>query len=209
MKECYNNKTVYKIIISGDGGVGKSTMIHSMLTRDYFPASGITIGVDISIHREATVALNEIDTPYTLSESEMLSLLLFDLGGQEQFHFIHKAFIIGAKAAVIVYDLTKAETFGNISRWIDLFETEYPSIPIFIVGTKRDLVSDEVVKSFTAQWEEMRKTFGPNINIVDHFTFSSKVHADRDELFTQLWQLAQAWQKKVYNTPQGAISSKQ
>ncbi len=209
MKQCYNNKTVYKIIISGDGGVGKSTMIHSMLTRDYFPASGITIGVDISIHREATVALNEIDTPYTLSESEMLSLLLFDVGGQEQFHFIHKAFIIGAKAAVIVYDLTNPETFDNIPRWIDLFQAEYPSIPLFVVGTKRDLVSEKIVESFTIQWEEMRKSFASTVNIVDHFTFSSKIHADRDEMFAQLWNLAQAWQKKVYETQQGKISSKQ
>jgi GTPase SAR1 family protein len=184
-------------------------MIQSMLTRDYFPASGITIGVDISIHREAMVALNEIDPPYTPSESEMLSLLLFDLGGQEQFHFIHSAFIIGAKAAVIVYDLTRAETFDNIPRWIELFQTEYPSIPIFVVGTKRDLVSEESVNSFITQWEQMRKSFAPDVNIVDHFTFSSKVHADRDEMFAQLWQLAQNWQKKVFESQLGLISSKQ
>jgi len=204
----YSNKSVYKVIIAGDGGVGKSTMIHSILTRDYFPASGITIGVDISIHREAVVALNEIDQQPTGTESE-LSLLLFDLGGQEQFHFIHTAFIIGAKAATIVYDLTKPETFDNIPHWIDLFETEYPSIPIFIVGTKRDLVSEEIVTSFTTRWEQMRKSFAPNVNIVDHFTFSSKVHADRDEMFTQLWNLAQTWQKKIYEAQQGKISSKQ
>ena len=205
----YRNKSVYKCIIAGDGGVGKSTMIHSILTRDYFPASQITIGVDISIHREAMMEVWKESGPDSSSTGSALSLLLFDLGGQEQFHFIHQAFIIGAKAAVVVYDLTREDSFENIPHWVDLFQKEYPSIPILVIGAKRDLVSDDIVQAFTVKWDKVRKTFASDVNIIGHSTYSSKIPADREEIFTQLWKLAQSWQKQIFAAQQDPVSSKQ
>ena len=68
-------RPIYKIVIAGDGGVGKSTLLKTRVNRSYTPVDKITIGVDFGCYASQAA-------------DDSMTLLAFDLGGQEHFHFI-------------------------------------------------------------------------------------------------------------------------
>ncbi len=156
-------KSVFKIAILGDGGVGKSSLIKAKSEGIFNDKSKITIGVDIQC------------IPFEVSrEKEDQHLMVVDLGGQPRFHFIHDAYITGIKGAIILYDLNRFRTFLNLSRWFKLIKNENPSILIFLVGNKSDLISEQKKQFYLENWASL-KTNIPNANkVVSHLFVSSK-----------------------------------
>ncbi len=175
-----NPRMIYKVILAGDGGTGKSTFLRTKLTGRFTPAQRITIGIDFDCYVVDQIA-------------EPLSLLIFDLGGQKHFQFIHKAFILGGKAGIIFYDLTRPDTLQTLPHWVNLLQTEYPSIPILVCGTKRDLVESSVTRSLARQYNEIRKKLPPTANIIDHYQISCTIPDQCEEVFDQIQILAQKW----------------
>ena len=184
MKSHKYPRPIYKIIICGEGGVGKSTMLHSKVNEEYSPEDQITIGVDFDCY-----AFDAKD--------DSMTLLAFDLGGQEHFHFIHQAFIGGAKAGIIVYDLTKFRTFLSIPKWIKLLQSEYPSIPILIIGSKKDIVDEPTLEHAREEWKIMAKDLNESVNIVGHYQISSKNFVETQRVFGIVQDIAYKWKKNL------------
>ena len=93
-----------KIVIAGDGGTGKSTLIAAKNTGEFNYASNITIGVDFAC---LNLEFN----------NEVFPFLIYDLGVQQRFQFLHDTYITGSKGAIVMYDLTRRKTFENIRKW--------------------------------------------------------------------------------------------
>ena len=123
----YDYEYLYKIVLIGDLGVGKSNLL-SRFTRDEFNLeSRSTIGVEF-----ATRTL-EID-------GRRVKAQIWDTAGQERYRAITSAYYRGAVGALIVYDILKTESYESVSRWLkELKEHADTNIVIELVGNKSDL----------------------------------------------------------------------
>ncbi|RKP31851.1 ras-domain-containing protein [Metschnikowia bicuspidata] len=137
----YDYEYLYKIVLIGDSGVGKSNLL-SRFTRDEFNLeSKSTIGVEF-----ATRTL-EID-------GKRVKAQIWDTAGQERYRAITSAYYRGAVGALIVYDISKTESYESVSRWLkELKGHADANIVIELVGNKSDLdhlraVPTEEAKSF-------------------------------------------------------------
>ncbi|KAF7700823.1 ras-related protein Rab-36 [Silurus meridionalis] len=121
-----------KVVVVGDLNVGKTCLINrfckDVFDRDY----KATIGVDFEIVRFELSGL-----PF--------SLQIWDTAGQEKFKCIAAAYYRGAQVIVAVFDMTDIKTLEHTKQWLieALNENEPNSCFIFLVGTKRDLMSPE------------------------------------------------------------------
>ncbi|QEE14991.1 Rab family GTPase [Promethearchaeum syntrophicum] len=169
----YNEKYPIKIVIAGQAGTGKSTLISTKKTGSFNIASKMTIGVDFVI-----LEINHNEKTY--------QFLVYDLGGQKRFQFLHDSYIKGAKASIILYDLTRIITFNSIPKWIALLMAENPQIPILICGSKKDLIQYEDIKNFENKWIDFVSKIPKNCNIIGHIFTSSKTMEGIDSIFYTL-----------------------
>ncbi|MHA2335236.1 MAG: Rab family GTPase [Candidatus Hodarchaeales archaeon] len=123
---------VLKIIILGEGGVGKTSLCKTYDRQANFLDTSLTIAVEFHVIRK-------------ILQGEEYTLQIWDLGGQEQFKNmdVFNKYCQGVSGAVVCFDLTDIITLNTIPRWFS-FITE--NIPVILVGTKADLASsDELV----------------------------------------------------------------
>jgi Ras-related protein Rab-11A len=67
-------------------------------------------------------------------------LQIWDFGGQERFRFLLESYAIGAKGALLLFDLTRPITLENLGQWVNICRAENPDLPILFIGSKSDLV---------------------------------------------------------------------
>ncbi|NXT26709.1 RAB23 protein, partial [Syrrhaptes paradoxus] len=127
-----------KVVVVGNGAVGKSSMIQryckGIFTKDYKK----TIGVDFL---ERQIQVNDED----------VRLMLWDTAGQEEFDAITKAYYRGAQACVLVFSTTDRESFKAIPSWKEKVTTEVGDIPTVLVQNKIDLLDDSCIKNEEAE----------------------------------------------------------
>ncbi|KAK4767183.1 hypothetical protein SAY87_023581 [Trapa incisa] len=123
-----------KLLLIGDSGVGKSSLLLSF-TSNSFEELSPTIGVDFKI-KHVTVS------------GKKLKLAIWDTAGQERFRTLTSSYYRGAQGIIMVYDVTRRETFTNLSEiWakeIDLYTTN-PDCIKMLVGNKVDKETDRSV----------------------------------------------------------------
>lgn len=130
---------IYKIIIIGDSGVGKSNILSRFIKGEFEIDSKHTIGVEFSA-KTLTI------------DNKTIKIQVWDTAGQERYRAITNAYYRGANGALIVYDITKRGTFDNLNRWIgELLEhtqnNQLKNIPFLLVGNKADLCQSRQVST--------------------------------------------------------------
>ncbi|XP_076462535.1 ras-related protein Rab-23-like [Babylonia areolata] len=127
-----------KVVVVGNGAVGKSSMIQryckGIFTKDYKK----TIGVDF-LERQIEVG------------GEDVRLMLWDTAGQEEFDAITKAYYRGAQACVLAFSTVDRDSFDAIETWKRKVEDEVGEIAMVIVQNKIDLIDDAVVQMEEAE----------------------------------------------------------
>jgi small GTP-binding protein len=119
---------VLKTIIAGDGGVGKTTLLHRYVEGKFLIDTRMTIGVEFHL-KELKI------------KGEQIHFQIWDFGGQERFRFLLKNYALGgAKGALLLFDLTRIQTLLNIKEWVEICRIENPDLPILFIGSKSDLV---------------------------------------------------------------------
>ena len=127
---------ILKICSAGSYGVGKTSLIRRYAENKFSSSYSPTIGVDITTKR-ITV------------DDQQIKLLLVDTAGQEYFGNLRKAYYSGAFACMIVYDITRYDSFEDLSRWISDFRSVIgEEAPLAIIGNKIDL---EELRKVTSQ----------------------------------------------------------
>jgi Ras-related protein Rab-11A len=130
----------YKIIFGGEGGVGKTTMLHRYINNRFLEDTKMTIGVEI-MNKEVLT-----------HDGRLCALQLWDFGGQERFRFFQDSFVLGAAGALVMFDLTKLMTFNRLNQWLRIVRKNDPTLPVVLLGSKYDLdyhsVEDEYVLEF-------------------------------------------------------------
>lgn len=130
---------LFKIVLIGDSGVGKSNIL-ARFTRDEFNLeSKSTIGVEF--------ATKSIPT-----DGKVIKAQIWDTAGQERYRAITSAYYRGAVGALLVYDISKRVTFENVERWLkELRDHADEHIIVMLVGNKADLRHLRTVQSEEAE----------------------------------------------------------
>ncbi len=120
----------YKICILGDFGVGKSTLLHHYLEGRFISNIQSTIGSNFFVkHLKIPKVKN------------LVTLQIWDLAGQDHYKWVRQAFYKGAKGIVVVFDLSRKETFKHLDSWIKEVENVIGVVPRILVGNKLDLIN--------------------------------------------------------------------
>jgi len=120
-------KYLFKYIIVGDTAVGKSCLLLQFTDKRFQPVHDLTIGVEFG-SRTITIEDNQI------------KLQIWDTAGQEKFRSITRSYYRGAAGALLVYDITRRETFDHLQSWLeDCRRYSNQNIVIMLIGNKSDL----------------------------------------------------------------------
>jgi small GTP-binding protein len=129
-----------KVVIAGDGTVGKTSLVRRYCEGKFQSARVATIGVDFYTQRVALAG-------------GVVKLSIWDMAGQERFEVVRTGFYRGSRAAALVFDVTSIATLGSLKRWREEVLQAVPDRPFVIVGNKVDLertVSPELARAAAA-----------------------------------------------------------
>lgn len=170
----------FKMVIGGEFAVGKTSLVHTFITGQFDEDYKATIGTSI-LKKECE--LTNLDV--------IVKLVIWDLGGQEQFIQVRTKYMKDAKAGFLVFDVTRPETLEKIPKWYEDFKLSADtSLELILVGNKTDLADER--KITTEQGELLARKLGIpyietsalNSDIVDEAfqTIAFKLIKDKIEL---------------------------
>ncbi|XP_076950269.1 ras-related protein RABA3-like [Bidens hawaiensis] len=126
---------VYKVVVIGDSAVGKTQVLSRFTRNEFCFDSKSTIGV-------------EFQTRTLTIKSKVVKAQIWDTAGQERYRAVTSAYYRGALGAILVYDITKRESFDHVARWVDELRAHADnSIEIALIGNKVDLEDKRAVPS--------------------------------------------------------------
>ncbi|XP_009468453.1 PREDICTED: ras and EF-hand domain-containing protein-like [Nipponia nippon] len=117
---------VYRLVLAGDGGTGKSSFLLRLCTNEFRADISSTLGVDFQIKQ-------------LLVDGEQTTLQIWDTAGQERYRSIARSYFRKAHGVLLLYDISSPSSFLSVRHWIeDIKATERP-LPLMLVGNKMDL----------------------------------------------------------------------
>jgi len=160
---------LFKLLIIGDSGVGKSSLLLRFADNTFNGSYITTIGVDFKIK---TI---EVD-------GEKIKLQIWDTAGQERFRTITSTYYRGTHGVIIVYDVTNTDTFINVKRWLHEIDQNCDVVNRILVGNKNDNPDRKTVQTIDAQ------QFANSMNI-QLFETSAKENVNVEEMFNYITKL--------------------
>jgi len=169
-----------KIIILGDSGVGKTSLMNQYVAKKFDQRYKATIGADF--------LTKDIDI-----EGTQVTLQIWDTAGQERFQSLGSAFYRGADACVLVFDITSSDSFSHINSWKDEFEVQAGQKDVVLLGNKADLAEKRAVFQRGAQsWCQKQ---GRDDAPIQYFETSAKDSTNVEQAFLAVAKAA--LQRKV------------
>ncbi|MHA1721978.1 MAG: GTP-binding protein [Candidatus Baldrarchaeia archaeon] len=168
---------LYKIVLLGDGMVGKTTLRRVFMGEGFRETYMMTFGCDFAVK------------DVTVGRDVRVRLQIWDLAGQPSFKSIRKGYYKGSKGAILVYDTTRRKTLEHVPLWVRelLSNTGNQGIPIVLVGNKIDLRTDQKIHVSTDEGLKMKdflqKTFKLNVLFIET---SAKTGENVDAAFKML-----------------------
>ena len=135
------NGTIFKFIVIGSSGVGKTAILTRLVDHTFTGESQSTIGVEF--------IATDIDVDGT-----PVKLQIWDTAGQERFRAIAKAYFRSAIGVILVFDLTDRKSFDDLTQWLnDVHAHCDPNAVVTLIGNKSDLeasrkISESEAKAF-------------------------------------------------------------
>jgi small GTP-binding protein len=153
----------FKLILGGDGAVGKTSMVHRYVEDIFEKDYKSTIGTSIM---KKECSFKELDST--------VRFVIWDLAGQAQFKRVRLKYLANAIAGILVYDVTNRASFENIDEnWYKEIKKASPNVALILVGNKIDLKNERVVSREEGELlsEKLKLTYmetsaktGENIN---------------------------------------------
>ncbi|EPS42487.1 hypothetical protein H072_3574 [Dactylellina haptotyla CBS 200.50] len=124
-------KVLLKVIILGDSGVGKTSLMNQYVNKKFSASYKATIGADFL-------------TKEVLVDDRLVTMQIWDTAGQERFQSLGVAFYRGADCCVLVYDVNNQKSFETLDSWRDEFliqasPRDADSFPFVVIGNKIDV----------------------------------------------------------------------
>ncbi|OVA04809.1 Small GTPase superfamily [Macleaya cordata] len=130
---------VFKVVLIGDSAVGKSQLLARFARNEFSLDSKATIGV-------------EFQTRTLTIDHRTVKAQIWDTAGQERYRAVTSAYYRGAVGAMLVYDMTKRQSFDHVARWLEELRGHADkNIVIMLIGNKSDLGTLRVVPTEDAK----------------------------------------------------------
>lgn len=160
--------STYKVVLLGEGRVGKTSLI-SRFVKDKFDAE-----------EASTVQANMYNKKKVSVDGRTIDVSIWDTAGQERFHALGPIYYRNSNGAVLVYDITDADTFEKVKMWIkELKAVVGDSISIVICGNKADMERDRDIDEAIAEKYAKKES-------AQHFSTSAKQNMNVTEAFEAL-----------------------
>ena len=117
--------STYKIVLAGDGGVGKTTYLRRFLTGEFTKNYIATVGAEVQ------------PLDFNMTDKNMF-FDIWDTAGQEKYAGVRDDYYKNAHAAIIMFDVTSRVSYKNVSNWYRDIRAVCPDIPIILLGNKCD-----------------------------------------------------------------------
>jgi len=173
----HRQKVLLKIIILGDSGVGKTSLMNQYVNKKFSNQYKATIGADFL-------------TKEVMIEEKLVTMQIWDTAGQERFQSLGVAFYRGADACVLVYDVTTPKSFKQLQSWqeeflIQALPQDPDNFPFIVLGNKVDKTDDRKVPLEEALAFCKKKT-----KPIDHFETSAMHNLHVETAFQAIAKLA-------------------
>ncbi|MHA2294590.1 MAG: Rab family GTPase [Candidatus Hodarchaeales archaeon] len=180
-----------KMILCGDGAVGKTALRQRFLGKGFSSSYLQTIGADFaSIDKTISVpGVGEKQVKYQV----------WDLAGQQEFQAVRSSYYEGCFGALMVFDLTRPSSFENIPVWISELwnNSQRGQVPVVLLGNKADLkdkfpehVTDEAINSYT---EKINEEVAKYKFTVPYLETSALTGKNVDEAFKRMGESIISW----------------
>ncbi|MFX0022353.1 MAG: Rab family GTPase [Candidatus Hermodarchaeota archaeon] len=158
-----------KVLLTGAAAVGKTSLVQRFIKNRFQANYKLTVGVDI------------LTKDVEFRPGEIATLSIWDIGGQQRFEFIRSTFYKGAAGTLLVFDLTREQTYIEIRKWLTEIRQFAGQIPFVLIGNKADLMEDVGV---VIDRDEAR-SFAESEGSI-YIETSAKTGINVDEAFTEL-----------------------
>lgn len=157
-----------KIIIAGEGAVGKTTLINRFVTGSFSDDYKATIGVAIF---SKNIFINDTE----------VNLQIWDIAGQTLFRTFRTKFFTQANGVILVFDITVPNTLDRLNTWIDDIYEVTGEIPLVLLGNKVDILNLKAVNA-----EEIDEFVEQHSSIGSHYLTSALTGENVEKAFTKL-----------------------
>jgi small GTP-binding protein len=161
-------KYLYKILVAGNAGSGKTSLLRRYVEGKFDESTIMTVGVDFFI--------KEIEFD---SKAEC-TLQLWDFGGQVRFRHLLENYVMGARGALLLTDLTREPVMDELVEWVNIVRLHDITLPIILVGTKYDL------KDFIAVYDEQMLNIMDTFNMMGYVKTSAKTGHNVEKAFRMM-----------------------
>lgn len=140
-------RQMLKLLLLGDAGVGKTSLLNQFVNREFTAQYKATIGSDFSS--------KQLDI-----DGKFITLQIWDTAGQERFQSLGPTFYRGTDCCILVYDVTKPASFENIKKWRNEFSMQLglsnaDDFAFLLLGNKSDLPEKAVQQSAAREFAQM------------------------------------------------------
>nr|BAN20884.1 ras-related protein Rab-7 [Riptortus pedestris] len=179
-------KVLLKVIILGDSGVGKTSLMNQYVNKKFSNQYKATIGADFL-------------TKEVLVDDRVVTMQIWDTAGQERFQSLGVAFYRGADCCVLVFDVSAPNTFKSLDSWRDEFliqasPRDPENFPFVLLGNKVDLENRAVSAKRAQHWCQSK-------NNIPYYETSAKEAINVEQAFLTIAKnaLAQESEANLYN----------
>uniref|UniRef100_A0A8C6J908 Ras-related protein Rab-25 n=1 Tax=Melopsittacus undulatus TaxID=13146 RepID=A0A8C6J908_MELUD len=180
------------VVLIGESGVGKTNLLSRFTRNEFNHDSRTTIGVEFS-------------TRSILVGDSVVKAQIWDTAGLERYRAITSAYYRGAVGALVVFDITKHQTYDVVERWLkELYDHAEPSIVVMLVGNKTDLAQAREVPM------EEAKMFADNNGLLFVETSaldSTNVEQAFETILTEIFRKVQQQKQRSSQTNTVALGS--
>ncbi len=124
-----------KVVILGHFGVGKTSLIRQYVDQAFSEDYIVTVGVHV---KKKSVVISD----------ETVSLIIWDIEGNSSIDKARNSYLLGTNGFIYVFDVTRPETYENLSEEMSFLDENYKGTPVSLVGNKSDLFTKEFNESF-------------------------------------------------------------
>lgn len=136
-----------KIVLLGQFGVGKTSLVRRFIEDNFGDNYKSTLGVEIS--------KKKINFP----SGKVVSLIIWDLEGFSNISKTRKAYLVGSKGFMYVFDVTRPVTYISLAEEIRYITEHYPTIDVLVVGNKIDELNSTQKQAIENKYPELLHSF--------------------------------------------------